>query len=157
MTDNTINCESLNIQDIIKLLPHRYPFLLIDKVTSCVPHEKVVAIKNVTINEPFFVGHFAEFPVMPGVLIVEAMAQAAGILTISSIGQRKPNELYFFASIDKARFKRQVIPGDQLVLEISLVKFIRGIGKFIAVAKVDGQIAAEAEIMIAKKEVSNDE
>lgn len=157
MTDNIINCESLNIHDIIKLLPHRYPFLLIDKITSCVPHEKVTAVKNVTINEPFFVGHFAEFPVMPGVLIVEAMAQAAGILTIASIGQRKPNELYFFASIDKARFKRQVIPGDQLVIEISLVKFLRGIGKFIAVAKVDGQIAAEAEIMIAKKEVSNDE
>lgn len=151
-----VNVESLNIIEIMKMLPHRYPFLLIDKVTECIPNKTVTAIKNVTINEPFFVGHFAEFPVMPGVLIVEAMAQAAGLLTVLTVGLRKENELYFFASIDKARFKRQVIPGDQLIFEISLVKFTRGIGKFQAVAKVDGQVAAEAEIMIAKKEVTND-
>jgi 3-hydroxyacyl-[acyl-carrier-protein] dehydratase len=118
-----------------------------------VPGKSIRALKNVTINEHFFAGHFAEYPVMPGVLIVEAMAQVAGLLTIMSFGQRKDNEIYFFAAIDKARFKRQVVPGDQLVFEVELMNFKRGIGKFKAIAKVDGQLAAEAEIMIAKKEV----
>ena len=134
-------------------LPHRYPFLLVDRVTESVPGKSIRALKNVTINEHFFAGHFAEYPVMPGVLIVEAMAQVAGLLTIMSFGQRKDNEIYFFAAIDKARFKRQVVPGDQLVFEVELMNFKRVIVKFKAIAKVDGQLAAEAEIMIAKKEV----
>ncbi len=152
MSEN-INLSQLNILEIMKCLPHRYPFLLVDRVTNYEAGKSISAYKNVTINEPFFVGHFAEFPVMPGVLIVEAMAQVAGLLTVMTYGERKENELYFFAAIDKARFKRQVIPGDQLMFEVEMVKVTRGIGKYRAVAKVDGQIAAEAEIMIAKKEV----
>ena len=143
----------LNILQIMEWLPHRYPFLLVDRVTESVPRKSIRALKNVTINEHFLAGCFAEYPVMPGVLIVEAMAQVAGLLTIMSFGQRKDNEIYFFAAIDKARFKRQVVPGDQLVFEVELMNFKRGIGKFKAIAKVDGQLAAEAEIMIAKKEV----
>ncbi|RTL10832.1 MAG: 3-hydroxyacyl-ACP dehydratase FabZ [Neisseriaceae bacterium] len=148
-----LDVTQLNILDIMKRLPHRYPFLLVDRVTEVKVGETIRAIKNVTINEPFFVGHFADFPVMPGVLIVEAMAQVAGLLSVLSYGERKENELYFFAAIDKARFKRQVTPGDQLIFEVDVIKVSRGIGKFKAVAKVDGQVAAEAEIMIAKKEV----
>lgn len=152
---NQIDLElnELNILQIMERLPHRYPFLLVDRVNEIIPNQSIRALKNVTINEHFFAGHFNEYPVMPGVLIVEAMAQVAGILTVSSFGQRKDNEIYFFAAIDKARFKRQVVPGDQLVFEVELTNFKRGIGKFKAVAKVDGQLAAEAEIMIAKKEV----
>jgi 3-hydroxyacyl-[acyl-carrier-protein] dehydratase len=145
--------NQLNILEIMKLLPHRYPFLLVDRVISIEINKKIQALKNVTINEHFFSGHFAEFPVMPGVLIVEAMAQVAGILTVMSFGERQENELYFFAAIDKARFKRQVVPGDQLIFNIELVKVARGIGKFLATATVDHQIAAEAEIMIAKRKV----
>lgn len=152
MSEN-INLSQLNILEIMKCLPHRYPFLLVDRVTNYEAGKSISAYKNVTINEPFFVGHFSEFPVMPGVLIVEAMAQVAGLLTVMTYGERKENELYFFAAIDKARFKRQVIPGDKLMFEVEMVKVTRGIGKYRAVAKVDGQIAAEAEIMIAKKEV----
>ncbi len=148
-----LDVTQLNILDIMKRLPHRYPFLLVDRVTEVKIGETIRAIKNVTINEPFFVGHFAEFPVMPGVLIIEAMAQVAGLLSVLTHGERKENELYFFAAIDKARFKRQVIPGDQLVFEVELLKAARGIAKFKAVAKVDNQVAAEAEIMIAKKGV----
>ena len=143
----------MDINEIKEYLPHRYPFLLVDRVTESVPGKSIRALKNVTINEHFFALYFAEYPVMPGVLIVEAMAQVAGLLTIMSFGQRKDNEIYFFAAIDKARFKRQVVPGDQLVFEVELMNFKRGIGKFKAIAKVDGQLAAEAEIMIAKKEV----
>ncbi len=152
---NQIDLElnELNILQIMERLPHRYPFLLVDRVNEIIPNQSIRALKNVTINEHFFAGHFNEYPVMPGVLIVEAMAQVAGILTVSSFCQRKDNEIYFFAAIDKARFKRQVVPGDQLVFEVELTNFKRGIGKFKAVAKVDGQLAAEAEIMIAKKEV----
>ena len=148
-----MDLNQLNILEIMKRLPHRYPFLLVDRVTEVELGKRVQAIKNVTINEPFFVGHFADFPVMPGVLIVEAMAQTAGLLSVLSFGERQENELYFFAAIDKARFKKQVTPGDQLVFEVEIIKVSRGIGKFKAIAKVDGQIAAEAEIMIAKKEV----
>lgn len=143
----------LNILQIMKCLPHRYPFLLVDRVTNVELGKNITAIKNVTINEPFFVGHFEPFPVMPGVLIIEGMAQVAGLLNVLSFGARKEKELYFFAAIDKARFKRQVIPGDQLTFRVDLVRLTRGIGKFNVVAKVDDHIAAEAEIMIAKKEV----
>lgn len=151
--NESIDVTQLNILEIMKLLPHRYPFLLVDRVTNLQRSKSITAIKNVTINEPFFVGHFDEFPVMPGVLIVEAMAQVAGLLSVTSFGERKNNELYFFAAIDKARFKRQVIPGDQLIFDVEVVKVTCGVGKFQAFARVDGLIAAEAEIMIAKKEV----
>jgi 3-hydroxyacyl-[acyl-carrier-protein] dehydratase len=111
------------------------------------------AIKNVTINEHFFLGHFQGYPVMPGVLIIEALAQTAGLLAIKSHGGRKENEIYFFVGIDKARFRRQVVPGDQLVLEATLMQIKRGLGKYAVVARVDGEIACEAEIMCAVREV----
>ena len=143
----------LDIRTLQKLLPHRYPFLLMDRVLDFEISKNLTAIKNVTVNEPFFQGHFPDFPVMPGVLIIEAMAQAAGTLAIVSHGGRQDDEIYFFVGIDKARFKRQVVPGDQLTFEIELITQKRDIGKFKAVAKVDGQVAAEAEIMCARRKV----
>ena len=143
----------LDIRTLQKLLPHRYPFLLIDRVLDFEISKNLTAIKNVTVNEPCFQGHFPDFPVMPGVLIIEAMAQAAGTLAIVSHGGRQDDEIYFFVGIDKARFKRQVVPGDQLTFEIELITQKRDIGKFKAVAKVDGQVAAEAEIMCARRKV----
>ncbi|MBR7059825.1 MAG: 3-hydroxyacyl-ACP dehydratase FabZ [Neisseriaceae bacterium] len=140
-------------KDLQTLLPHRYPFLLIDRVLEFESFKRLKAIKNVTYNEPCFQGHFPDFPVMPGVLVIEALAQAAGTLSILSLGGRDEKELYFFVGIDKARFKRQVVPGDQIVLEVELLADKRGIGKFKAVATVDGEIAAEAEIMCAKRQV----
>lgn len=144
----------IDVRTLQKLLPHRYPFLLIDRVIAYDTEAlTLTAIKNVTVNEPFFQGHFPGFPVMPGVLIIEAMAQACGTLAILSHGGRADDEIYFFVGIDNARFKRQVIPGDQLKFEVQLLANKRGIGKFKAVALVDGQIAAEAEIMCAKRQV----
>ena len=150
MTEYALPIEAKTLQT---LLPHRYPFLLLDRVTAFEANQTLTAIKNVTMNEPFFQGHFPGFPVMPGVLITEALAQACGTLAILSEGGRNDKEIYFFAGIDNARFKRQVIPGDQLEFEVELLQSKRGIGKFKAVAKVDGQVAAEAEIMCAKKVV----
>ena len=150
MTEYALPIEAKTLQT---LLPHRYPFLLLDRVTAFEANQTLTAIKNVTMNEPFFQGHFPGFPVMPGVLITEALAQACGTLAILSEGGRNDKEIYFFAGIDNARFKRQVIPGDQLVFEVTLLQSKRGIGKFKAVAKVDGQVAAEAEIMNNKKVV----
>ena len=150
MTEYALPIEAKTLQT---LLPHRYPFLLLDRVTAFEANQTLTAIKNVTMNEPFFQGHFPGFPVMPGVLITEALAQACGTLAILSEGGRNDKEIYFFAGIDNARFKRQVIPGDQLVFEVTLLQSKRGIGNFKAVAKVDGQVAAEAEIMCAKKVV----
>ncbi len=137
----------------MKYMPHRYPFLLVDRVLACERGKTVRVLKNVTINEHFFQGHFPEFPVMPGVLIVEAMAQSAGILSVLTFGPKKDDELYFFASINNAKFKRQVIPGDQLIIEVELVKTIRGVGKYIAKAYVNNLVATEAELLVAKKEV----
>ncbi|MGL6047640.1 MAG: 3-hydroxyacyl-ACP dehydratase FabZ [Vogesella sp.] len=144
---------SIDVREIMRYLPHRYPFLLVDRVTEFVANERIKAIKNVTINEPFFMGHFEQYPVMPGVLIIEALAQAAGILSIRSEGERPENELYFFVGIDNARFKRQVVPGDQLTLEVEQLAMKRGIAKYNARALVDGQVACEAQIMCAKREV----
>ncbi|EGV35718.1 3-hydroxyacyl-ACP dehydratase FabZ [Neisseria weaveri] len=143
----------IEAKDIQKLIPHRYPFLLLDRITAFESMKTLTAIKNVSMNEPHFQGHFPDFPVMPGVLIIEALAQACGALAILSEGGRKEEEIYFFAGIDNARFKRQVVPGDQLVFEVELLTSKRGIGKFKAVAKVDGQVAVEAEIMCAKRTV----
>ena len=143
----------IEAKDIQKLIPHRYPFLLLDRITAFESMKHLTAINNVSMNEPHFQGHFPDFPVMPGVLIIEALAQACGTLAILSEGGRNPEEIYFFAGIDNARFKRQVIPGDQLVFEVELLANKRGIGKFKAVATVDGQVAVEAEIMCAKRAV----
>ena len=143
----------MDIHQILKQLPHRYPILLVDRVLELEKGKRIKALKNVTINEPFFMGHFEQYPVMPGVLIIEALAQAAGILSIRSEGERPENELYFFVGIDNARFKRQVVPGDQLTLEVEQLAMKRGIAKYNARALVDGQVACEAQIMCAKREV----
>ena len=143
-----------NSNEIQEIIPHRYPFLLVDRI-DFINEEKteIVGTKCVSANEMQFMGHFPEYPVMPGVLIIEAMAQACGALAILTEGGRNPDEIYFFAGIDNARFKRQVIPADQLVFEIELLQSKRGIGKFKAVAKVNGELAVEAEIMCAKRKV----
>ena len=147
--------NQLDIQEILDLLPHRYPFLLVDRVVNyeISGDRKVLrGIKNVSFNEPFFQGHFPQKPVLPGVLILEAMAQATGILAFRMVGKPKPNELYYFASIDNARFKRPVVPGDQLVLDVEFLKERRGIAKFTGVATVDGEVVCTAELMCAKRE-----
>ena len=144
---------SLDICEVLKHLPHRYPMLLIDRVLEYTPDESLVAIKNVTINEPFFQGHFPNRPVMPGVLVVEAMAQACGVLSFRT-EETLPthNSVYLFVGIDRARFKRPVEPGDQLRIEVSLTRKMRGIYKFNAVAKVDGEVCCSAELMCTYKE-----
>lgn len=139
----------LDILQIQELLPHRYPFLLIDKVLECEPKERLLALKNVTFNEPFFQGHFPKNPVFPGVLMLEALAQATALLTSQSDDQCGPGTTYFLAGIDKARFKRQVGPGDQLMLEALFVKNRRNIWSFECRAEVDGALVASANIMCA--------
>jgi 3-hydroxyacyl-[acyl-carrier-protein] dehydratase len=133
---------------VLKHLPHRYPFLLIDRVLSCEPGKTLVALKNVTINEPFFVGHFPRYPVMPGVMIVEALAQASALLSFRTMQAQVDDEsVYYFVGIDKARFKKPVMPGDALRLEVSLQRHMRGIWKFWGEARVDGVLVSEAELM----------
>jgi len=137
-----------DIAQIMGHLPHRYPFLLVDRVLDYAPGKSIRALKNVTINEPFFQGHFPGIPILPGVLILEAMAQAAGVLAFSTMGQQADGKsLYYFAGIDKARFKRPVKPGDQLRIEVEATASRLNVAKFSCVAKVDGQVATEAEIM----------
>ena len=145
---------SMDINQILDHLPHRYPFVLVDKVLSYNLGKHIDAIKNVTINEPFFPGHFPHYPVMPGVLVVEALAQAAAILSFKTIND-KPNDhsVYYFVGIDKARFKKPVIPGDQLKLNVSIERTIKGIWKYKGIAMVEDEIAAEAEIMCVLKEI----
>ena len=146
--------SEMTIEEIKEYLPHRYPFLLIDRVTSFEKDVRIVALKNVTTNEPFFPGHFPHFPVMPGVLIVEAMAQAAAVLSLKSMGHKNDGKwVYYFVGIDGARFKRPVTPGDQLVLEVEAGPNRRGMAKFTAVAKVDGVVVAEAELLCALREL----
>jgi 3-hydroxyacyl-[acyl-carrier-protein] dehydratase len=140
----------MDIHKILRTLPHRFPFILVDRVLEIEDGKRIVAIKNVTINEPFFPGHFPDFPVMPGVLIIEAMAQAGAILTFTMPDmQAGPDSLFYFAGIDRARFKRRVQPGDQLRLEVEFMRSMRGIAKFQGRALVEGQLAAEAEMMCA--------
>jgi 3-hydroxyacyl-[acyl-carrier-protein] dehydratase len=139
---------AMDIHQILEYLPHRYPILLVDRVLDVVPGERITALKNVSVNEPFFPGHYPHHPVMPGVLIIEALAQTAAILSFKTMGGKPDDKsVYYFVGIDGARFKRPVSPGDQLVMEVSIVANKRGLWKFAAVAKVDGGIAAEAELM----------
>jgi len=144
----------LDIHQIRNYLPHRYPFLLIDRVLEAEAESSLVALKNVTYNEPFFSGHFPNRPVMPGVLIVEALAQAAALM--ASYGREDidiENRVYYFTGIDKARFKRPVEPGDQLVFEVKLVRRIKNMWKCKGIAKVDGEVAASAELMFTFKDL----
>ena len=138
-----------DIQKIMQYLPHRYPFLLIDRVEEVVPGEKVIALKNVTINEPFFQGHFPGIPVMPGVIVLEAMGQAGGVLVYESLQEKKENTLVFFTGIDKARFRKPVVPGDQLIFELKLLRKRANLVRMAGVATVDGNKVAEAELMAA--------
>lgn len=138
----------MDIHQVLEYLPHRYPFLLVDRVLSCEPGKNIVALKNVTINEPFFGGHFPHHPVMPGVLIIEALAQAAAILTFKTAGGKADeNSVYYFVGIDNARFKKPVTAGDTLRLNVALERTVRGIWKFKAEARVEDAVVAEAELM----------
>ena len=136
--------SSINVQEVMELIPHRPPFLMIDRVEEMVRNESAVGIKNVTINEPFFAGHFPTRPVMPGVLIIEAMAQTAGVLVVESLGESERGKLVYFMTIDNARFRKPVFPGDQVRLEVRVQRSRGPVWKFVGEAKVDGQTVAEA-------------
>ena len=144
----------LDIHEILNHLPHRYPFVLIDRITDLRLNEEITAIKNVTINEPFFPGHFPYHPVMPGVLIIEAMAQAAAVLSFKTMNVLPSEDsVYYFAGIDKVRFKKPVSPGDQLILNVKIDRVLKGIWRYKGKAKVDDQIVAEAEMMCILKNI----
>jgi len=144
----------MDINEIMQVLPHRYPFLLIDRVVSFDPNETLVATKNVTINEPFFQGHFPGHPVMPGVLIIEAMAQTAALLAFKSLDITKPEDhVVYFVGIDQARFKKPVVPGDRLIITAEIVRNLKGIWKFAVKAEVDGKLVSEAVLMCTMREV----
>ncbi len=154
MSDATQTMNQLDIYQVMEHLPHRYPFLLVDRVIDYKVGDYLTAIKNVSVNEPFFTGHFPHRPVMPGVLILEALAQATGILAFKTL-EEKPDEssLYYFVAIDKARFKKPVIPGDQVTLKVTLIKRKRTMWKFDAEALVDGKVVCNAELMCSKQEI----
>jgi 3-hydroxyacyl-[acyl-carrier-protein] dehydratase len=144
----------MDIYQVLKLLPQRYPVLMIDKVKECDPGKRIVAIKNVSANEPHFQGHFPGRPIMPGVLILEAMAQAAGVLVFSAEGASPPSDsVYYYVGIDNARFKKPVVPGDVLELEVVIERSLRGIGKFRCVARVGATVVAEATILCSVRPV----
>ena len=152
--ENSLN--SLDIYEILKYLPHRYPFLLIDRVTHLEIGKSLTGIKNVSYNEPYFQGHFPNRPVMPGVLILEALAQATGVLAFVSRNSRpEVGSLYYFAGVDEARFKQPVEPGDQLILDVKVIKAKRRVWKFDCVATVDGNMVANAILMCAERDVEN--
>jgi len=139
--------KAYDIEKIMDILPHRYPFLLIDRIIEIIPGEKIVALKNVTINEPFFQGHFPGVPIMPGVLIVEAMGQAGGILAFSSAPQENKNDILYFMGMDKVRFRKPVVPGDQLLIEAKILKQRSKAIKMSGIATVEEKLVAEAELM----------
>jgi 3-hydroxyacyl-[acyl-carrier-protein] dehydratase len=142
--------EKMDIEAIMRQLPHRYPFLLVDRVLECLPGSHIRALKNVSFNEPYFPGHFPHRPVMPGVIIIEALAQAAGILAFKTVGVVPDTETrFYFVAIDNARFRKPVEPGDQLILNVALKRSFKGIWKFHGSAEVDGVEVATAEIMVA--------
>ncbi len=144
----------MDIDEILEYLPHRYPMLLVDRVLECEPGKRLLALKNVTINEPFFPGHFPHHPVMPGVLVIEALAQAAAILSFKTMNA-KPDDrsVYYFVGIDEARFKRPVVPGDSLLLEVTLERQVRGIWKFLGQARVGDSLVAEGKLMCTVREL----
>ena len=145
----------MDIHEILKQLPHRYPFLLVDRVLELEKGKRIKALKNVTINEPFFTGHFPHRPVMPGVLMLEAMAQAAALLAFDMQGIRPDDKtVYYFAGIDGARFKRPVEPGDQLIMEVSLLRLKAGVFKFKGTVHVDAKLACEAELMCTMRTIA---
>ncbi|MFA7321915.1 MAG: 3-hydroxyacyl-ACP dehydratase FabZ [Dokdonella sp.] len=154
MNDSNTSPEQapIDVRRIAQLLPHRFPFLLIDRVTAWEPGKRLTAIKNVTYNEPFFQGHFPGNPVMPGVLVIEALAQASGTLVqLSATKDPSQAALFYLVKIDKARFSRVVVPGDQLVLEVEQKRMLRRMGLFWGQAKVDGEVVAEAELLCAER------
>jgi beta-hydroxyacyl-ACP dehydratase FabZ len=136
-----------DVQEVMKYLPHRYPFILVDRILEIVPGEKIVALKNVTINEPFFQGHFPGNPIMPGVLVLEAMAQAGGVLVSATVFQDREIDVMYFMGMDKVKFRRPVVPGDQLILEMQLLKQRKSTVKMSGVANVDEKIVAQGEFM----------
>lgn len=140
----------LDINQIKTMLPHRYPFLLVDRVLELVPKQRLVALKNVTVNESFFNGHFPQRPVMPGVLIIESMAQAAGLVMLSE--EEHKGKIPYFTGIDNARFRRTIVPGDQIIIEVDVIRIKGNVGRAKAVAKVDNQVATEAELMFVMGE-----
>ena len=147
--------NTMDIKEILDHLPHRYPFLLVDRVVDFEIGKSIHAYKNISINEQFFTGHFPHHPVMPGVLIMEALAQAAGILSFKTMGAKPDDDsVFYFVGIDNARFKKPVLPGDQLHLHVEIVRQIRGIWKYKVEARVDGEVAAQAELMCAQREVA---
>ncbi|MDA8137393.1 MAG: 3-hydroxyacyl-ACP dehydratase FabZ [Desulfobacteraceae bacterium] len=137
----------MDVRTIMKHLPHRFPFLLVDRILEIVPDQKIIALKNVTINEPFFQGHFPGTPIMPGVLIVEAMAQAGGVLAMASQANAKEGTLMFFMGLDQVKFRKPVVPGDQLIIEVEILKKRAKVLKLAGLAKVDGQVVAEGQLM----------
>ena len=141
--------STLDIKEIVRLLPHRYPFLLVDRILDGEKAKSMVGLKNVTMNEPFFQGHFPSDPIMPGVLILEGMAQVGGILAFYSLPEMIGEKLIYFAGIDKVRFRRPVVPGDQLIFEMVVLKHKGKIWKMAGKAKVDGEVVTEAEFMAA--------
>ncbi|WP_371200091.1 MULTISPECIES: 3-hydroxyacyl-ACP dehydratase FabZ [Ectothiorhodospira] len=148
----------MSIHEVLRYLPHRFPFLMVDRVTDLKPGEYLEGIKNVSINEPYFPGHFPIRPVMPGVLILEALAQATGLLAFKTQehrGETDKQQLYLFVGIDEARFRRQVEPGDQLHLRVELLRVVRGIWRFNAEARVDGEVVATATLMCAGKDLES--
>ena len=147
--------SSMDIHEILEHLPHRYPILLVDRVLEVVPGERIVALKNVSVNEPFFPGHYPHHPIMPGVLIIEALAQAAAILSFKTLGGKPDDKsVYYFVGIDGARFKRPVEPGDQLILEVTLDRAKAGIYKFTGKAYVGEELAAEAQLMSTMRRIA---
>ena len=147
--------SEMNVNEIIAHLPQRFPFLLIDRVTQFEAGKRIVALKNVSVNEPYFPGHFPHRPIMPGVLILEAMAQAAGVLVFRSRGMMPDDKtVYYYVGIDNARFKRPVVPGDQLEIEVRIERELRGISKFGCIARVAGDVVAEATILCAMQGIA---
>ena len=148
--------SAMDINEVLQYLPHRYPFLLIDRVLACEPGKTITAVKNVTINEPFFTGHFPNHPIMPGVLIIEALAQTAAILSFRTMDHKADDRLvYYFVGIDRARFKRPIIPGDTLTLEVTLKRFTRNMWMFSGTAKVGDAVAAEADLMCTIRSIDD--
>jgi 3-hydroxyacyl-[acyl-carrier-protein] dehydratase len=144
----------MDVNEVLAHLPQRYPLLMIDRVKECEPGKRIVALKNVSVNEPYFPGHFPHRPIMPGVLILEAMAQAAGVLVFRSAGTRPDDKtVYYYVGIDNARFKKPVVPGDQLEIEVHLERHLRGISRFRCEARVEDKVVAEATILCSMRAI----